>query len=135
MRDHSFSAQRIIDLVANKWTIPVMNCLVAGGKRPSEMLGGIDGISQKMLLQTLRQMEARGLVLRKVHAVVPPRVDYRLTPLGQALLEPLDALGHWAETHAREINRQNNDVRRKPAAKRPVPRGNARHRTVRRTAG
>lgn len=69
-----------------------------------ELMGQIEGVSQKMLTQTLRRMEGDGLVERKVHAVVPPRVDYSLTPLGRAILEPIALVERWAETRGAEID-------------------------------
>ena len=80
-----------------------MKCLATGDKRPTELMDQIEGVSQKMLTQTLRQMEGCRLVARKVHAVVPPRVDYGLTPLGVSLIEPLQTLSRWASDHAAEI--------------------------------
>ena len=74
----------------------------------------IEGVSQKMLTQTLRRMEGDGLVVRKVHAVVPPRVDYSLTPLGRAILEPIALVERWAEGRGAEIDALD--------AKRPGPR-------------
>ncbi len=65
----------------------------------------IGGISQKMLTQTLRSLERDGLVRRTVYPVVPPKVEYALTPLGETLIEPLAAIGDWAERHMDEIVR------------------------------
>jgi DNA-binding HxlR family transcriptional regulator len=63
----------------------------------------IGGISQKMLTQTLRALERDGLVRRRVHDVVPPRVDYALTPLGRTLLDPLRAICRWAQNHLTQV--------------------------------
>ena len=90
--------------MANKWTALVILHLAAGSKRPIELMQVIDGISQKVLTQTLRRMEQGGLVTRKVHAVVPPRVDYSLTGLGQSLVEPMNVLRRWAQEHGPEID-------------------------------
>ena len=65
----------------------------------------IDGISQKMLTQTLRDLESNGLVLRKVYPEVPPHTEYSLTPLGLTLTEPLDALCVWAERHLGDLEK------------------------------
>jgi DNA-binding HxlR family transcriptional regulator len=67
------------------------------------LLKRIDGISQKMLTQTLRAMEHNGLVQRVVYPVVPPVVEYSLTPLGQTLIEPMNALRLWAYGHLQEV--------------------------------
>jgi DNA-binding HxlR family transcriptional regulator len=70
--------------------------------RTNELQGAITGVSPKMLTETLRGMERDGLVDRKVYAVVPPRVDYRLTEMGRSLLVPLRGLCHWAKAHVGE---------------------------------
>jgi DNA-binding HxlR family transcriptional regulator len=77
---------------------------------------GVPGISQKMLTQTLRQMERDGLVLRRVHAVVPPKVEYRLTPLGLSLGAAFCGVWIWAEENLAEIeaSRAAFDLRGKP---------------------
>jgi DNA-binding HxlR family transcriptional regulator len=76
------------------------------GRRPhrfGELLHGIDGISQKMLTQTLRSLEADGLVARRVQATVPVTVEYSLTATGRTLAEPLDAIRNWAERHIEAV--------------------------------
>jgi len=79
--------------------------LAGGTYRYSELHRTIDGISQKMLTQTLRDLESNGLVLRKVYPEVPPRTEYSLTPLGLTLTEPLGALCAWAERHLPELEK------------------------------
>jgi DNA-binding HxlR family transcriptional regulator len=71
--------------------------------RFSDLRRSIDGISQKMLTQTLRDLERDGLVVRDIYPVIPPRVEYSLTPLGRTLEEPLRALSKWAERHMSEV--------------------------------
>lgn len=94
----------VLDRIADKWTTLIIGMLSSGNAvRFTELGRAIDGISQKMLSQTLRELERDGLVTRKVHAVVPPRVEYSLTPLGLTLCEPLQALASWAEEHMRDI--------------------------------
>ena len=78
----------IVALLADKWTIPVIHALARGTKRTGELRTLLTGVSQKMLTQTLRALEAHGLVSREVFAVVPPRVEYRLTAFGESLSEP-----------------------------------------------
>ena len=73
-------------------------------KRYSDLQKQIPGISKKMLTQTLRNLEAAGLVDRKVYAVVPPKTEYRLTPLGLSLLVPVRALAEWAKAHQAELD-------------------------------
>ena len=95
----------VLDLIADKWTTLVIYLLSGGTRRYGELQRGIGGISQKMLTQTLRRLEADGLVTRTVFAEIPPRTEYALTPLGATLREPLSALCRWAETHLPEVER------------------------------
>ncbi len=92
-------SREVLDRIADKWTALVIYALVDGRQRNSQLLRRIGGISQKMLTQTLRALERDGLVERIVFPVVPPHVEYRLTPLGQSLREPLGAICRWAESH------------------------------------
>ena len=85
--------------VGDKWSLLVIRILSLGPQRFTAMLHGVDGISQRMLTLTLRKLERDGLVLRTVHAEVPPRVEYELTPLGVTHIEPVMALAAWAVEH------------------------------------
>jgi DNA-binding HxlR family transcriptional regulator len=93
----------ILNRIADKWTVLVMILLESETKRFSELQREIGGISQKMLTQTLRGLERDGLVSRKVHATVPPKVEYSLTPLGHTLKDLLYAIKTWSETHINEV--------------------------------
>jgi DNA-binding HxlR family transcriptional regulator len=95
----------VLDLIADKWTTLVIYLLSRGTHRYGELQREIGGISQKMLTQTLRQLEEDGLVLRVVYPEVPPRTEYSLTPLGQTLREPLGALCQWAMVHLPEVEK------------------------------
>ena len=95
--------REILDRVGDKWSVLVIALLGVQGQRFSELRRAIDGISQRMLTLTLRQLERDGLVGRTVHATVPPRVDYALTPLGESVLEPITALTRWAQEHGTDI--------------------------------
>lgn len=91
---------QLIGRVADKWTMLILEALEEGGERRFTALGrAVPGISQKMLTQTLRAMERDGLVHRNVHAVIPPRVDYRLTDLGRSLGAAFCGVWIWAEEH------------------------------------
>jgi DNA-binding HxlR family transcriptional regulator len=93
-----------IGRVADKWTMIVLEVLTEHGEqRFSQLVRGCEGISQKMLTQTLRRMERDGLVARTVHAQVPPRVDYRLTDLGGELSEAFCGVWIWAARHVDRI--------------------------------
>ncbi len=86
--------------IGDKWTMLVLEALDENGEsRFGALARLVPGISQKMLTRTLRLMERDGLVTRTVHPVVPPHVDYRLTPLGESLGEALCGLWIWAEAH------------------------------------
>lgn len=87
--------QRALVLMSRKWSLTVIWALFEGTKRLSALQRDIPNISQKMLIQTLRELEAEGIVTRIVHPVVPPHVDYELTEAGWALKKPLEMLCIW----------------------------------------
>lgn len=89
----------ILDRLGDKWTVVVIYQLNGGPRRFTEILHEIPGISQRMLTVTLRNLERDGLVSRTVHPVIPPRVDYELTPRGRTLLETVCALMAWSLTN------------------------------------
>jgi len=93
----------ILNRIADKWTVLVMILLESETKRFSSLQREIGGISQKMLTQTLRGLERDGLVARKIHATVPPKVEYSLTALGHTLKDLLYAIKTWSETHINEV--------------------------------
>lgn len=93
----------LLDRIGDKWSLLVVELLGEGTRRFTELKRDIDGISQRMLTRTLRHLERDGLVARTVHPVVPPRVDYALTPLGASLLEAIAPLVGWSRAHRTEI--------------------------------
>lgn len=94
----------LIGRVADKWTLIVLEVLEEyGEQRFTQISRRVDGISQKMLTQTLRQMERDGMVVRTVHPVVPPRVDYRLTEMGHGLSYAFCGVWQWAETNLARV--------------------------------
>ncbi|MDY6937662.1 MAG: helix-turn-helix domain-containing protein [Cyanobacteriota bacterium] len=95
--------QQVLDIVCSKWSVIVIYCLAFGTKRYNQLQGKIEGISQKMLTQTLRNLERNGLVERQVFPVVPPRVEYSLSALGETLVEPLCFLADWTDTHIEAV--------------------------------
>ncbi|MEW1718503.1 helix-turn-helix domain-containing protein [Streptomyces sp. NPDC093109] len=95
--------RQILDRVADKWSLLVIALLDRRTLRFTELRREIDGISQRMLTVTLRQLERDGLVKRTVYPVVPPRVDYELTPLGCTLHTTIRALVAWTEEHRSEV--------------------------------
>lgn len=101
--DTSCAGHQLLEHIANKWTILIIYALSQGKKRYSELKQQIVGVSPKMLIQTLRNLERYGLISREVYPTVPPRVDYSLTPLGASLVEPLAVLGEWAYQHIADV--------------------------------
>ncbi|WP_328439046.1 helix-turn-helix transcriptional regulator [Streptomyces sp. NBC_00444] len=95
--------RQILDRVADKWSLLVIALLENRRLRFTELRREIDGVSQRMLTVTLRQLERDGLVKRTVHPVVPPRVEYELTPLGGTLHATIRSLVTWTEQHQQEI--------------------------------
>jgi DNA-binding HxlR family transcriptional regulator len=89
--------------IANKWTAMIVIVLGKGRTRFRDLKNAVEGISGKVLTETLRDLERDGLVNRLVFAEMPPRVEYELTELGHTLHEPLSALGQWAEAHITEV--------------------------------
>jgi DNA-binding HxlR family transcriptional regulator len=108
----------VLSRIADKWTALIIHVLSNGTHRYAALQREIGGISQKMLTQTLRSLERDGLVQRKVHPVVPPKVEYALTPLGRTLIEPLKAICHWAEKHLPQL-----EANRARARSEAAPRG------------
>ena len=103
-----------LDLLTSKWSVDVLLALGDGSRRYHELLQDLTPISEKVLTQTLRAMERDGLIGRRVHAEVPPRVEYALTPLGATLAAPMRALGSWSVAHGRHVEaaRERFDLRR-----------------------
>jgi DNA-binding HxlR family transcriptional regulator len=96
-------SRQTLDRIGDRWTILTFGALADGPRRFTELARRIEGVSQKMLTQTLRGLERDGLVTRTVHATVPPRVDYELTPLGRTLSGPIAALEQWARDHMGDV--------------------------------
>lgn len=92
-----------LDRIADKWTVLIVGRLATRTRRFGELRRDIAGISPKVLTQKLRELERDGLVSRRVYASVPPKVEYRMTPLGQTLIGLLDAVRIWAETHIEAV--------------------------------
>jgi DNA-binding HxlR family transcriptional regulator len=95
----------LIGRVADKWTMLVLEVLEEKGElRFTQLAKAVSGVSQKMLTQTLRGRERDGLVIRTVHAVVPPKVEYRLTPLGRSLGAAFCGVWIWAEQNLATVD-------------------------------
>ena len=110
--------REIIERVADKWTMLVLEVLEEHGTLRFTRLGElVGGISQKMLTKTVRQMESDGLVTRTIHPVIPPRVEYSLTDLGCSLSAAFCGVWIWAEKHHDEIEHSRQAFRSQTAAK------------------
>jgi DNA-binding HxlR family transcriptional regulator len=108
----------ILGRVGDKWTVLIVMLLREGPRRFNDIKRTVGGISQQMLTRTLKNLERDGMVLRTVYPTVPPQVEYKLTPLGHSLAEPVIGLGEWAQRNMDEIEQQRAvyDRRAKPKA-------------------
>lgn len=97
------STRQGLEVVGGKWIGDVLDRLSSGPMRYGELQHQIDHVASSVLTRTLRRMERDGLVVRTVHAAVPPEVEYSVTPLGQSLGEPLAALADWTDRHMDEV--------------------------------
>lgn len=93
----------VLELVASKWSVLILYALRHGTLRYSELQHSVGGITQKMLTQTLRDLERSGLVKRTVYPVVPPRTEYELTELGHSLEGVVAQFGGWAQDHMNAV--------------------------------
>ena len=96
-------SRQILDVLANKWTMLVMGALSGGPMRFGELRRRLDGITQKMLTQTLRTLERDGLVTRTIYPTIPPRVEYATTGLGQSVTGLMHAIRTWSEENINAV--------------------------------
>ena len=99
----SCRAREVLQRVGDKWSMYVIDLLGQGTMRFTELHRSIDGITARMLTVTLRGLERDGIVTRTIHPVIPPRVEYALTPMGRTLLDTIGKLVTWADSHLPEI--------------------------------
>jgi DNA-binding HxlR family transcriptional regulator len=99
----SCRAREVLQRVGDKWSVYVIDLLGPGTKRFTELHRAIDGVTARMLTVTLRGLERDGIVTRTIHPVIPPRVEYALTPMGRTLLDTIGQLVTWADSHVPEI--------------------------------
>lgn len=97
--ERNYPVRRLLALISDAWTPIIFHCLSDRKKRFSELQRQLPDISKKMLTQVLRRLERDGLVHRTVHAVVPPKTEYRLTEHGHKLHEPIMMLCQWARSN------------------------------------
>jgi DNA-binding HxlR family transcriptional regulator len=101
--DRRCPSRNILGHVTGRWGGLVIAALLDGTLRYSALRARVDGISEKMLAQTLRELQLDGLVTRKSHPVVPPRTEYQLTPSGREVARLVSALVVWIEDHVHEV--------------------------------
>lgn len=95
-----------VELIGNKWKLLILRDLMGGTRRFGQLRASVSGISQKVLTQNLRDMESDGLLLRKVYAEVPPRVEYSLTPTGHSLTPVIEVMAQWGEKYKKAAARK-----------------------------
>ena len=95
--------QAALDVIGGKWKVLILWPLTQGTQRFGELRRNVPGISEKMLIQQLKEMESHGIVARKVYAEVPPKVEYSLTNFGITLTDALGPLCEWGELHMQRI--------------------------------
>ena len=95
--------RHILDIIVNRWTSLIFYALSSGPKRYNQLKRMIEGISQTMLTSTLRKLERHGLVHREIFPVIPPKVEYSLTPLGETLIPIFEQIYQWTGDHMHEI--------------------------------
>ena len=100
---HACPTRMVLDRIADKWAVLVLGLLGDGPVRFNQLRRQIEGISQKMLSQTLKSLERDGLVSRRATPTVPVTVEYSITPLGETLSATVDNLRIWAETHMEQV--------------------------------
>jgi DNA-binding HxlR family transcriptional regulator len=118
--DENCSARHALELIAGKWPILIMLALAETPLRNGALLKRVGGISQKMLTQTLRELECNGLVVRDDRQTVPPNVLYSLSSLGQSLTETLTVLDRWAEQNFPALDAFNEEFLKQSPDPRPT---------------
>ena len=108
----------VLARIGDKWTALIIRSLAGRTLRYNELQREVAGISQKMLTQTLRALEEDGVIARKVYPVIPPMVEYSLTPLGRTLVKPVQAICEWAERYLPKIEAHRRERQRMCGGKR-----------------
>lgn len=114
--DRHCPARMALDRLADKWSLLIIGRLRQGPVRFNQLRREIQGISQKVLSQTLKKLERDGLIARRVEPSVPVTVEYSLSPLGGTLAQTIEALSHWAETHIESVLAAQQDYDRRALA-------------------
>src|SRR3954468_19321997 len=98
----SCAVETAIEIIGGRWKVLILQELFAGTRRFSELHRALRGVSHRTLTQQLRELESHGILRRKVHRQVPPKVEYSLTPLGETLKPVIDVMHDWAETYSHQ---------------------------------
>ncbi|MBE1502515.1 DNA-binding HxlR family transcriptional regulator [Amycolatopsis lexingtonensis] len=101
--DRNCPTRQLLDRIGDQWTVLIVGALKDGPLRFTEIGRRVDGISQKVLTQTLRSLVRDGILTRTAYATIPPKVEYELTALGRNLSEPLEMLDRWARVHMSSV--------------------------------
>ena len=101
--DRDCPTRRLLDRIGDQWTVLIVGALTDGPLRFTEIGRRVDGISQKVLTQTLRSLVRDGILTRTAYPTIPPKVEYELTALGRNLSEPLEVLDRWARQHMSSV--------------------------------
>jgi DNA-binding HxlR family transcriptional regulator len=101
VRARALQSRDVIELLSSKWRVTILHLLTSEPLRANELQRAIEGVSPKVLTQTLRGLERDGLIHREVHNVIPPHVEYELTQMGESMIPLLQNLCHWAKDHAK----------------------------------
>lgn len=104
----------VLDRIGDKWSVLILKNLEEGPRRFGVLKRMIGDISQRMLTQTLRDLQRDGLIQRTVYPTVPPSVDYRLTKLGQSLMDPLEHLVQWSDRNHQKVRKARQSFDRTP---------------------
>ncbi len=113
--------ENTLRVIGGRWKFLILRELFPGVRRFSELHRALNGVTQKMLTQQLREMEENGIVFRQVYAQVPPKVEYSLTPLGRSLRPILDAMHEWGVKHLNEKTRNRREHKAGESARRAAP--------------
>jgi DNA-binding HxlR family transcriptional regulator len=105
-KEQKCPAETTLDIIGGRWKVLILWQLFQGEKRFSELFRALQGITQKMLTQQLRELEKDGIVHRQVYAQIPPKVEYSLTPLGNSLRPVVDAMCEWGLKHRGDMGMQ-----------------------------
>jgi DNA-binding HxlR family transcriptional regulator len=104
--DSNCPTRQVLDCIADKWTVLIIRRLAEGTLRFAQLRRAVDGISQKVLTNTLRALERDGIITRRIYASVPPKVEYSLTSLGRSLCNLVEGICSWAEANIEQVRRR-----------------------------